>query len=117
MVFWSSHCAGKGVITVDKPEFVNKVNKLIDIYSKFEKDYDELDSILKFREIPQIFETFYLLVNIYIDSVFKEDGEWVMWYIIENECGKGDLKAKAKPWKKFKKIDTVDMLYKVISEE
>ena len=48
-------------------------------------------------------------------AYWGDKGEWIQWYIFENNFGKNGMTASVSG-KRMKKIDTVKKLYKIIEE-
>lgn len=58
-----------------------------------------------------LFESYSRIVSVQVG----DDNAWLQWFLWDNDCGKRAMEAKAKSWKKARKIRTVKDLEAIIS--
>ena len=89
------------------------INNVLDQYNKLVKVFDLLNQIVGSNSESLIHETVWKLFDEYIDCMemkLDDEGEWLIWYIWENNRGKNELEAES-DGKKRKVKNVNDLLW------
>lgn len=97
-------------------------------YKEFELAFEPIEQFAKENELANqavkhlcgsshaVHDVGCFLMDAYINLLAKsvgDEGNWISWYVFENNFGKGDLTASVKGGR-MKKVDTLKKLYNFI---
>lgn len=100
-----------------KKEIQKEVDRVIDNYKKLDGLFESMHGLGLIDINGEFFNCIYGIFDDYLKVVqekIEDPADWLNWYVYENKCGEGDLKAKASEKSRFRKIKTTEDLVELI---
>lgn len=113
-----SHILATDMNALTKTERIALLEKWLEEFKRVEFVNEALVGLFSSNPAGVVHACYYELFAKYsllVSEKVGDDGGWLEWFIWENDCGKKAMEAKAKSWKKARKIRTVKDLEAIIS--
>ena len=98
-------------------EIATLLQPWLDSYLELERQFAVLESVLGRRDDCPLENAAYLVHDAYTAALAREvgdEGDWLSWYLYENDAGKKGLTAAAPKWRELRPITSLRRLAKLI---